>query len=99
MRSWRSRSSRSGPDPTFASAFRIREPSHLDPPGSGGVTPTRPHFRILEPMPRKAVTKQGAETTAPTDDPATRVAMLRERIERANALYYEQDAPEISDAE
>jgi DNA ligase (NAD+) len=34
-----------------------------------------------------------------TDDPAARVADLRTRIERANALYYEQDAPEISDAE
>src|SRR4051812_1320750 len=32
-------------------------------------------------------------------DPAARVAELRARIERANKLYYEQDAPEISDAE
>jgi DNA ligase (NAD+) len=32
-------------------------------------------------------------------DPAARAAELREAIERANSLYYEQDAPEISDAE
>ncbi|HUR15980.1 MAG TPA: NAD-dependent DNA ligase LigA, partial [Candidatus Limnocylindrales bacterium] len=32
-------------------------------------------------------------------DPAARIAELRARIERANKLYYEQDAPEISDAE
>jgi DNA ligase (NAD+) len=32
-------------------------------------------------------------------DYAARAAELRERIERANKLYYEQDAPEISDAE
>lgn len=31
--------------------------------------------------------------------PTARVAELRERIERANLAYYEQDAPEISDAE
>lgn len=34
-----------------------------------------------------------------TDDFAARAAELRERITRANKLYYEQDAPEISDAE
>ena len=32
-------------------------------------------------------------------DPAARAAELREQIERANRAYYEQDAPEISDAE
>ncbi|MDQ3937941.1 MAG: NAD-dependent DNA ligase LigA, partial [Chloroflexota bacterium] len=32
-------------------------------------------------------------------DPAARVAVLREQIERANHAYYELDAPEISDAE
>ena len=32
-------------------------------------------------------------------DVETRAADLRARIERANKLYYEQDAPEISDAE
>ena len=32
-------------------------------------------------------------------DPAARVAELREQISRANRAYYEQDAPEISDAE
>ena len=37
--------------------------------------------------------------TDPSTDPAARVADLREQIERANRLYYEQDAPEISDAE
>ncbi|HEY8198555.1 MAG TPA: NAD-dependent DNA ligase LigA [Candidatus Limnocylindrales bacterium] len=37
--------------------------------------------------------------TDPSADPAARVADLRERIERANRLYYEQDAPEISDPE
>ena len=36
---------------------------------------------------------------APPADVAARVAELRERIERANRAYYEQDAPEISDAE
>ncbi len=35
--------------------------------------------------------------TAP--DPAARVAQLRDQIERASRLYYEQDAPDISDAE
>src|SRR4051794_6386601 len=34
-----------------------------------------------------------------TADPAQRVMELREQIERANRLYYEQDSPEISDAE
>jgi len=32
-------------------------------------------------------------------EPAARVAELRAQIERANRLYYEQDAPEIADAE
>jgi len=32
-------------------------------------------------------------------DPAARVAELRAQIERANRLYHEQDAPEMSDAE
>jgi DNA ligase (NAD+) len=32
-------------------------------------------------------------------DPAARAVQLRELIERANRAYYEQDAPEISDAE
>jgi DNA ligase (NAD+) len=32
-------------------------------------------------------------------DPAARVAELRAQIERGNRLYYEQDAPEIADAE
>jgi DNA ligase (NAD+) len=32
-------------------------------------------------------------------DPAARAAELRARIERANRAYYEQDAPEITDAE
>jgi DNA ligase (NAD+) len=34
-----------------------------------------------------------------TSDHEARAAELREQIERANKLYYEQDAPEISDAE
>jgi DNA ligase (NAD+) len=34
-----------------------------------------------------------------TDNSAVRAAVLRERIERANRAYYEQDAPEIADAE
>jgi DNA ligase (NAD+) len=39
-------------------------------------------------------------TTAPSDvEPAKRVAELREQIERANRLYYEADAPELTDAE
>ena len=33
------------------------------------------------------------------DEPAARAAELRAQIERANRLYHEQDAPEISDAE
>ncbi len=33
------------------------------------------------------------------DEPAARAAELRAQIERANSLYHEQDAPEISDAE
>jgi DNA ligase (NAD+) len=33
------------------------------------------------------------------EDPAARAAELRAQIERAGRLYYEQDAPEISDAE
>ena len=33
------------------------------------------------------------------DEAAARAAELREQIERAGRLYYEQDAPEISDAE
>lgn len=33
------------------------------------------------------------------DDPAARIAELRELIERANRLYYLEDAPEIPDAE
>jgi DNA ligase (NAD+) len=33
------------------------------------------------------------------DEIAARIAELREKIERANRLYYEQDAPEISDAD
>jgi DNA ligase (NAD+) len=32
-------------------------------------------------------------------DPAARAAELRAQIERANRLYYEQDAPELSDAD
>ncbi len=32
-------------------------------------------------------------------NPETRILELRQRIERANKLYYEQDAPEISDVE
>jgi DNA ligase (NAD+) len=50
-------------------------------------------------MPRKPVATPGSDVVAPGDDPATRVAELREQIERANTLYYEQDEPEISDAE
>jgi DNA ligase (NAD+) len=34
-----------------------------------------------------------------TDDVAARVSELRAQIERANRLYYQEDAPEISDAE
>lgn len=34
-----------------------------------------------------------------TADPKTRIRELRERIERANRMYYQLDAPEISDAE
>ena len=41
-----------------------------------------------------------AAASAPAPDQATaRAAELRAQIERANRLYYEQDAPEISDAE
>ena len=32
-------------------------------------------------------------------DAASRIADLRERIERANRLYYLEDAPELTDAE
>ena len=35
----------------------------------------------------------------PSRSPAARVRELRAQVERANVLYYEKDAPEISDAE
>ena len=39
------------------------------------------------------------ESPARSESPADRVRDLRARVERANARYYENDAPEISDAE
>jgi DNA ligase (NAD+) len=44
-------------------------------------------------------TAQPASLVGDAEQAAARVAELRERIERANRLYYEQDAPEITDAE
>jgi len=41
----------------------------------------------------------GIAGAAATVDPAARVAELRVAIERANRLYYEDDAPDLSDAE
>jgi DNA ligase (NAD+) len=41
----------------------------------------------------------GVAETATAVDPVARVAELRAAVERANRLYYQEDAPELSDAE
>ena len=45
------------------------------------------------------VTEEVAQEARADDSAATRVDELRTRIIRANRLYYEEDAPEITDAE
>ena len=47
----------------------------------------------------KAPDIDSTDTSRRPADPAARAAQLREQIERANRLYYEQDTPEISDAD
>jgi DNA ligase (NAD+) len=49
--------------------------------------------------PRDTAEQRDAEPAPAPIDPAARVAELRAVIERANRLYYEEDAPELTDAE
>jgi NAD-dependent DNA ligase len=70
----------------------------------GTAVSTSPSARSASGIQERRVTTDGpdaalAASEVSTDDPVARVADLRERIVRANRLYYEQDAPEITDAE
>src|SRR5690242_20247847 len=45
------------------------------------------------------MTVDGGEPARPTDAQTARAAELRTTLERANRLYYQEDAPELSDAD
>ena len=53
---------------------------------------------MTEPLPVDAALVEAAAALAP-DDAARRHAELAEQVRRANRLYYEDDAPELTDAE
>ena len=52
---------------------------------------------MIEPLPVDPALVEAASALAP-DAAAARYEDLSEQVRRANRLYYEEDAPELSDA-
>src|SRR3972149_1132151 len=85
---------------TAASSRRDREEDRQG--ATQGERGTQPSLRRRRPggVQRRSWSRRYPRlVTLERPGPAARIAELRAQIERANRLYYEQDAPEIADAE